>query len=875
MTSPNTPSPGQSDPAALLALGLATQTGFEAGASSPAPPSPAELAAEFPQLEIIELLGRGGMGAVYKARQRDLDRLVALKILRPGLDADPGFAERFTREARALAQLNHPGIVTLYEFGRTSAGRYFILMEFVDGVNLRQLLAAGRLAPREALAIVPPLCDALQYAHDRGLIHRDIKPENILIDRLGRVKIADFGIAKLAATTTGEKGAGHSSLVIGHSVESGVMGTPAYMAPEQRDHPAEVDHRADLYALGVVFYQMLTGELPAAGQLQPPSHRVQLDIRLDEIVLRALEKDPARRYAAASEFKTQVETVAQGPASAPVPFTQRLRRVPPWVLLCAVTAIILIFSNTALTGLKSHQAGSLPTNLFRRILSGGDAGATRPAAPTPRYKFGETIELTLSRKRPGAYDLDRARFVDYKPAPAEPHGLEASPNWHAKNGTDLFADPSSHTPGVLFMGTDLIEVEPAVWTASADTAAGVSRKSSDGLMTFVAAPDFGEPPATRVYRSAQGGVMLVQLLRTTDAGDVVLRYKPIVPVALPATTAAPSPTPNPLDPAVREARAWLRLLDEGRYAQSWLDTSALFRSAIPENRWLAVMKSMRTHLGVPTSRQLVRTRETPRFPDLPDGLYLVLEFETAFSSGQLTDEDVVLVHEPTGDWRVARSTLGNVNEEDKTVRAAARAWLEAIDAGRLETSWDKTSAWFQAAVTREQWVSDLRSARTPLGPLQLRLIDASASRTMTRLPGGPDGYYYVMKFITVFTHQPAAIETVTFIREPDGQWRACGYLVLDQNPPQPDRGVRVNVIGAVNRPGSWVLPANPTLLDALAAASGWTAAADIKKVSILPPSTSTTPAALAHHDVSAILKGQAPNPTIPAQATVILNERIY
>jgi predicted Ser/Thr protein kinase len=309
------------DPAALLALGLATQTDTAKADSSVPLPSPSELAVEFPQLEIIELLGRGGMGAVYKARQRDLDRLVALKILRPGLDADPGFAERFTREARALAQLNHPGIVTLYEFGKTSAGRYFILMEFVDGVNLRQLLDAGRLAPREALAIVPPLCDALQYAHDRGLIHRDIKPENILVDRLGRVKIADFGIARLAAEGRGGP-PGRPSEKTDHTITltsaGETMGTPAYMAPEQRDRPAEVDHRADLYALGVVFYQMLTGELPSAGQLRAPSTRVHLDVRLDEIVLRALEKDPDRRYSAASEFKTQVETVAHTSTTPPV-----------------------------------------------------------------------------------------------------------------------------------------------------------------------------------------------------------------------------------------------------------------------------------------------------------------------------------------------------------------------------------------------------------------------------------------------------------------------------------------------------------------------------------------------------------------------------
>ncbi len=163
------------------------------------PPKPEELASHFPQLEILELLGRGGMGAVYKARQKQLDRLVALKILPPGVSHDPAFAERFAREAKALAKLNHPNIVTSTNSGRRDGLFLLFLMEFVDGVNLRQLLNAGRIAPREALAIVPQICDALQYAHDQGIVHRDIKPENILLDRRGRVKMADFGLAKIVA----------------------------------------------------------------------------------------------------------------------------------------------------------------------------------------------------------------------------------------------------------------------------------------------------------------------------------------------------------------------------------------------------------------------------------------------------------------------------------------------------------------------------------------------------------------------------------------------------------------------------------------------------------------------------------------------------
>ncbi len=273
------------------------------------PPAAAELAPAFPQLQILELLGCGGMGAVYKARQKELDRVVALKILPPGIGDDPAFAERFAREAKALARLNHPGIVTIYDFGR-AGGLYYLLMEFVDGVTLRRLLQGGRVSPREALAIVPQICDALQYAHDQGIVHRDIKPENILLDRRGRVKVADFGLAKLVGTVDepacSAEAAGVPPALTGARK---ILGTPAYMAPEQAEHPAEVDHRADIYALGVVFYQMLTGELPPR-PLEPPSRKVRIDVRLDEVVLHAMEKEPERRYQQASQIKTAVETIA-------------------------------------------------------------------------------------------------------------------------------------------------------------------------------------------------------------------------------------------------------------------------------------------------------------------------------------------------------------------------------------------------------------------------------------------------------------------------------------------------------------------------------------------------------------------------------------
>ncbi len=307
-------------PECLLQAGMGTGVDIapetEAGPKRPAfvPPSVEELTGKFPDLEILELIGKGGMGAVYKARQKKLDRIVALKILPPDIGQEPAFSGRFTREAKALAKLNHPGIVTLYEFGETN-GQFYFLMEYVDGVNLRQLLHGGRISAREALAIVPQICDALQFAHDQGIVHRDIKPENILLARRGRVKVADFGLAKImeGRDVALRRPARSSPRAEPTVPDAGrLMGPALYMSPGQIQAPGEVDHRADIYALGVVFYQMLTGELPGR-KIEAPSKIVSIDVRLDEIVLRALEQKPELRYQQVSEVKTMVETIAASP----------------------------------------------------------------------------------------------------------------------------------------------------------------------------------------------------------------------------------------------------------------------------------------------------------------------------------------------------------------------------------------------------------------------------------------------------------------------------------------------------------------------------------------------------------------------------------
>ncbi len=372
-------------PECMLKAGLGTGvdlgTDTETGTPRPAfvPPTAGDLAKHFPQLEIIELIGKGGMGAVYKARQPKLNRFVALKILPPDISNQPAFAQRFTREAQALAQLNHPGIVTLYEFGESN-GLFYFLMEFVDGVNLRQLLQAGRISAREALAIVPQICDSLQFAHDQGIVHRDIKPENILLDRRGRVKVADFGLAKIISNQGEEKPAGGEPKTTEAALTdaSKVMGTPQYMSPEQIQAPGEVDHRADIYALGVVFYQMLTGELPGK-KIEPPSRKVSIDVRLDEVVLRALEKKPELRYQQASILKTQVETIASENEKSEVRSQKpeaesRFSRRAKWVAISIAALIFAYFtfgvfftayhrpySATAIVGLEKPTENTIPS----------------------------------------------------------------------------------------------------------------------------------------------------------------------------------------------------------------------------------------------------------------------------------------------------------------------------------------------------------------------------------------------------------------------------------------------------------------------------------------------------------------------------------
>ncbi len=297
-----------------------TPTGYQrtqGGGVKWVPPTAEHLSKLLPQYEIECILGYGGMGAVYKGKQKSLHRAVAIKILPPGLeDEDASYVDRFKNEARVMAKFTHPAIVAVYDFGETTEGQLYIVMEFVDGTDVQKMLSAqGRLPPEHALAITAHVCDALLYAHEHGVIHRDIKPANILINMEGAVKVADFGLAK--AEEHGSSGLTKTGMA---------MGTPDYVAPEALVMGVNVDGRADLYAVGVMLYAMLTGNVPR-GAFKPASVMIPgIDPRFDNIVQKAMQMDREERYQSAKEIRRDLDVIlttplvqAGGQSSAAIP----------------------------------------------------------------------------------------------------------------------------------------------------------------------------------------------------------------------------------------------------------------------------------------------------------------------------------------------------------------------------------------------------------------------------------------------------------------------------------------------------------------------------------------------------------------------------
>ena len=277
------------------------------------PPTAEELGAMLPHYEISHLIAAGGMGAVYAGMQRALDRAVAIKILPPDAARDGESIGRFRTEAKAMARLTHPNIPAVYDFD-VSAGYCYLVMEYVDGWNVHQLITQSELTPDLTYSLLSQVCDALHYAHQRGIVHGDIKPSNLLVTQEGTVKLADFGLAQLTGSRETETFA--------------PMGTPEYAAPELWQPGVEMDHRADLYSLGCVFYEMLTGAAPQ-GQFTLPAAALRLDHRVDTVIARCMQQKPDLRYQSAAEVRAAIEAIrAPAPGTTLVKPAVRIVRPP-------------------------------------------------------------------------------------------------------------------------------------------------------------------------------------------------------------------------------------------------------------------------------------------------------------------------------------------------------------------------------------------------------------------------------------------------------------------------------------------------------------------------------------------------------------------
>lgn len=288
----------------------------EAAGAEPGFPTLEELAALLPQYEMHQVIGIGGMGAVYLARQPHLDRWVALKVLPASAALNAEDSERFNTEARAMARMAHPHIVAVFDFGQTTEGHLYLAMEYVEGSDLHWRTRAGEITPERARSVIAQLCEALQYAHEHGVIHRDIKPANILITPDWQVKVVDFGLAR--------------DLLAQAPADVSEYGTPDYTAPERFIVGAPVDHRADIYSLGVVIHEILTGKTPRAAGT---SAGLGLPEGFAGVLSKCLMHDPARRYQKASDVRAALLAAAtasaQKKAVAPVnPPTAGPRRYP-------------------------------------------------------------------------------------------------------------------------------------------------------------------------------------------------------------------------------------------------------------------------------------------------------------------------------------------------------------------------------------------------------------------------------------------------------------------------------------------------------------------------------------------------------------------
>jgi serine/threonine protein kinase len=316
-----------------------------------------ELLPAIEDYEILDIIGQGGAAQIYKARQKSLGRLVAIKILFPEFMHDPEIVRRFDREAITIAALNHPNIVHVIDKGN-AGGRYYFVMEYVDGTSFKEIIYDNKYPIRDKLEIIVTILKGLDYAHKNGVIHRDIKPANILIDRNGNALLADFGIAQILNATDPE----NTKLDV-------VMGTMAYMSPEQRESSALVDLTTDIFAVGVMIYEILTGKRPMGKFRMPSELNSKIPKRFDDIVARCLDENASARYQSAVELKDDLLNAIAGRARGGTDFKREMGGVESFIGKCryldtirsskfSATVLVENIESRELYVIKKHEQSS-------------------------------------------------------------------------------------------------------------------------------------------------------------------------------------------------------------------------------------------------------------------------------------------------------------------------------------------------------------------------------------------------------------------------------------------------------------------------------------------------------------------------------------
>ncbi len=420
--------------------------------------------------EILQTLGQGGMGVVYLARQKKLDRLVAIKAISPYLAQEPEVRERFAAEASVLARLSHPNIVTLYDYIEEPDALYLV-MEYVEGKPLSEILKAGPLPLESIRKYFTQILDAFAYAHSKGVIHRDIKPSNIIITSQGQVKILDFGVAKILSSD-------HSQTRTGMR-----LGTLMYMSPEQVKGEKTIDARSDIYSLGVVLFEMLTGKPPYDPELgefeislrivreplfdlnHPPANIPQ---KLLEVILHATEKNPEHRFSSCAEFREAFEGAFQEGISSPIPPTEVTQALPApaskdrkkfWIKIAGGIAVFILgivlftfWGGRRASNGTTPLADSLGADTFSVALDTPALRADTLTAPSESSQSG--LSQGSSQKASTNPETSPKSLIPSTTPPVTSSPRQASPSRQSASAppppspadTSPQAHPPTHTP---------------------------------------------------------------------------------------------------------------------------------------------------------------------------------------------------------------------------------------------------------------------------------------------------------------------------------------------------------------------------------------------------------------------------------------------